>query len=322
MQALNGAVAGRNRTVMKRSRGRHVPSAPPVPAKRHLLRNVLASRRVLTVLLFTVPCAVVQGLLLLLPGAAKKDFARFYWLSVAHVIGLHIRIIGLPAEKPAGRPVIFVSNHSSWLDIPAIGGTLKACFVSKDDVAGWPIVGTVARLGRTVFVSRSRQAIGRERTLMHQRLAAGDDLILFPEGTSSDGSRVLPFHSSFFAAAYVTSGSDASQRPLIQPVSVVYDRLAGLPVGRASRAVFAWYGDMSLAPHVWRLAQWRGKRVTLLFHAPLDPADYPDRKALSQAAWTAVAEGAGALRQNRPARPLGAPVGGTAPEASTDQAFA
>jgi len=299
---------------MKRSTGRHVPSAPPIPTQRHVLRNLRAARRVLTVLLFTLPCALVQCICLLLPGTMKKDFARFYWRIVARIIGLHIRIIGAPAEKPAGRPVIFVSNHSSWLDIPAIGGTLRACFVSKDDVAAWPIVGAVARLGRTVFVSRSRQAIGRERTLMHERLTGGDDLILFPEGTSSDGSRVLPFHSSFFAAAY----AEGEQRPLIQPVSVVYDRLAGLPVGRASRAVFAWYGDMSLAPHVWRLAQWRGKRVTLLFHVPLDPADFPDRKALSQATWNAVAGGASMLRQNRPASPIGAP----AADVATQPAFA
>jgi 1-acyl-sn-glycerol-3-phosphate acyltransferase len=292
-----------------------------MPAQRRVLRNLRASRRVLTVLLFTLPSAVVQGLFLLLPGDAKKDFARFYWRSVARMIGLHLRVIGAPAEKPSGRPVIYVCNHSSWLDIPAIGGTLRACFVSKDDVAGWPIVGTVARLGRTIFVSRSRQAIGRERTQMHDRLGRGDDLILFPEGTSSDGSRVLPFHSSFFAAAF-SADAQGGKPPLIQPVSVVYDRLAGLPVGRASRAMFSWYGDMSLAPHVWRLAQWRGKRVTLLFHVPLDPADFADRKALSQAAWTAVADGAGTLRQNRPARPLGTSEARTVADPSIDPAFA
>ena len=181
------------------------------------------------------------------------------------------------------------------MDIPALGGCVRACFVAKDDVAGWPIVGTIARLGRTVFVSRSRQGIGRERDQMRERLLAGDDLILFPEGTSSDGSRVLPFHSSFFAAAY------GDITPVIQPVSVVYDRLAGLPVGRASRTVFAWYGDMDLAPHLWQAAQWRGKRVSLLFHPPLDPADFGSRKALSQAAWEMVADGAAALRQNRAA---------------------
>jgi 1-acyl-sn-glycerol-3-phosphate acyltransferase len=271
------------------------------PTRRQMVRQLRALRRVLWVVLFTPPAAVIQAVLLLLPSRAKADFARFYWAAIGRMIGLHVRIIGAPAtHADSARPLIFVANHSSWLDIPAIGGHLTACFVSKDDVAAWPIVGTIARLGRTVFVSRSRQGIGRERSDMQARLAKGDDLILFPEGTSSDGSRVLPFHSSFFAAAY----ADAGTMPLIQPVSIVYDRLAGLPVGRASRAVFAWYGDMNLAPHVWQLAQWRGKRVTLLFHRPLDPADFADRKALSQAAWHAVADGASALRQNRPAGPL------------------
>ena len=263
------------------------------------MRQLLACRRVLAVLLFTPVCCVVQALLLALPGRGRVLFAAFYWASVARLLGLHVRVVGQPArrrtEAATGRPVIYVCNHASWLDIPALGGALHACFVAKDDVAGWPIVGTIARLGRTLFVSRSRQGIGRERDQMRDRLAAGDDLLLFPEGTSSDGSRVLPFHSSFFAAAY------GEAAPLIQPVSVVYDRLAGLPVGRVSRTVFAWYGDMSLAPHLWRLAQWRGKRVSLLFHPVMDPKDFASRKALSQAAWQAVADGAAALRQNRAA---------------------
>ena len=270
------------------------------PRQRDSWRHVRAARRVVWVLAFTPIASVIQGALLPFAGRGRVEFAVFYWAVVARLLGLQVRVIGskLPPRRQRVRPVIYVCNHSSWLDIPAIGGQLRACFVSKDDVASWPIVGTIARLGRTVFVSRSRQGISRERDQMQGRLATGDDLILFPEGTSSDGSRVLPFHSSFFAAAY----GDAA--PLIQPVSVVYDRLAGLPVCRSSRAVFAWYGDMSLAPHFWRVAQWRGKRVTLLFHVPLDPADFPSRKALSQATWQIVADGAAALRQNRPARPL------------------
>ena len=96
--------------------------------------------------------------------------------------------------------------------------------------------------------------------------------------------------------------------PLIQPVSIVYDRLAGLPVTRSRRSVFAWYGDMDLAPHLWQAAQWRGKRVSLQFHPPLDPADFPSRKALSQAAWQVIADGASALRQNRQAKAVPAPA--------------
>jgi 1-acyl-sn-glycerol-3-phosphate acyltransferase len=268
-----------------------------LPRQRHIARSIGAAWRLLMVLAITPFCCVIQAAFLITGASARVGFAAFYWAMLARMIGLQLRIIGAqPAprtRRPGGRPIIYVCNHASWLDILALGGTLRACFVAKDDVAGWPLVGTIARLGRTVFVSRSRQGIGRERDQMQERLVAGDDLILFPEGTSSDGTRVLPFHSSFFAAAY------GEGKPLIQPVSVVYDRLAGLPVGRASRSVFAWYGDMELAPHVWRVAQWRGKRVSLLFHPPLDPADFANRKALSQAAWQIVADGAAALRQNR-----------------------
>jgi 1-acyl-sn-glycerol-3-phosphate acyltransferase len=275
--------------------------APSGRVRRHWLRAGRAARRTLWISLF-VPFAVpIQMVLLALPGQAHVGFAAFFWSTIARMLGLRVRVIGAPARErgqPNTRPVIYVCNHSSWLDIPALGGRIPARFVSKDDVAAWPIIGTIARLGRTVFVSRSRAGTLRERDEMQQALAAGDDLFLFPEGTSSDGSRVLPFRSAFFAAAY----GDA--KPLIQPVSVVYDRLAGLPVGHASRAVFAWYGDMSLAPHYWQVAQWRGKRVSLLFHTPLDPAAFPDRKALAQATWQIVADGAATLRQNRPGRPL------------------
>ena len=268
---------------------------------RHRLGFVRAMRRTLWIVLFVPPAALIQMLLLVLPGRYNVPFAAFFWSSIARMLGLRVRVIGAPLrERGQGspRPVIYVCNHSSWLDIPALGGRIPARFVSKDDVAGWPIIGTIARLGRTVFVSRNRSGTLRERDEMQQALAHGDDLFLFPEGTSSDGSRVLPFRSAFFAAAY------GEAKPLIQPVSVVYDRLAGLPVGHASRTVFAWYGDMSLAPHFWQVVQWRGKRVSLLFHTPLDPADFADRKALAQATWQVVADGAAALRQNRPGRPL------------------
>ena len=226
-----------------------------------LLAPLHVVRRAGAVLLWTVPCMAIQSICLLVPGQAKVVYARFYWSVVCRLLGVAVRVIGTPAYQQTSRPVVFVSNHSSWLDVPVLGGHLNACFVSKDEVGGWPFVGTVARLGRTVFISRQRQATGRERDAMRERLAVGDNLVLFPEGTTSDGSRVLPFRSSFFAIA---EGADSP--PLIQPVSVVYDRLDGLPTGRASRPVFAWYGDMDLSTHFWRFAQYRGLRATILLH--------------------------------------------------------
>jgi 1-acyl-sn-glycerol-3-phosphate acyltransferase len=256
--------------------------------------------------LWTIPSTLIQAFCLLLPGRGKLAFARIYWMVFTRLMGIQVRVIGTLASGMGGRPVLLVSNHSSWVDVPVIGGVVDGCFVAKGDIARWPIVSTIARLGRTVFVSRQRGSTGRERDEMRQVLARGDNLILFPEGTSSDGSRVLPFRTSFFSIAENRPGVAAGGLPLIQPVSVVYDRLDGLPAGRASRPVFAWYGDMDIASHFWRLTQHIGLRATVLLHTPLDPAQFPDRKALSQEVWRIVADGASRLRQNRPVQPVAA----------------
>ncbi len=290
----------------------YVPSLDDGP---HLMRRVRVVRRFLAILLWTLPAMLVQALCMVLPGRPKVAFARLYWALFSRLLGLQVRVLGTLPH--AGRPVVFVSNHSSWVDVPVLGGVLDGCFVAKGEVASWPLIGAIARLGRSVFVTRQRGATARELEDMRGRLLAGDNLILFPEGTSSDGSRVLPFRSSFFAVAEAVGGAAS----LIQPVSIVYDRLSGLPTGRASRPVFAWYGDMDIASHFWRLGQHSGLRVTVLLHAPLDPARFADRKALSRAVWRIVADGASTLRQNRPARPLGAADPGPA-SAAGEPAFA
>lgn len=293
-------------------------AAPPVwprgtlfgSERQGVLRPARAVRRLVMILLWTLFAVVVQSVCILLPGRPKVVFARIYWSVFCRIIGLGVQVAGQPIPGAHGgsrRPVVFVSNHSSWLDVPVLGGRLEACFISKDDVARWPLVSTIARLGRTVFISRNRTTIGRERDSMIGRLARGDNLILFPEGTTSDGARVLPFRSAFLSIAQLPATPDGKP-PIVQPVSLVYDRLAGLPTGRATRPILAWYGDMDIASHYWQLAQHGGIRASVLLHAPIDPCDFPDRKALTQAVWRACANGAAALRQNRPVQPTGAEV--------------
>ncbi len=286
--------------------------APESPvARRGIMRWCRAIRRGVSLGIATVPCLLIQAAMMVIPGRGRIVFARLYWAMMCGLMGLRVRVIGQVAG--AGRPIVFASNHSSWLDVLVLGGRLDACFVAKSEVGTWPVVSLIARLGRTVYVSRRATRTGRERDDMQGRLGSGDNLILFPEGTSSDGSRVLPFRSAFFAIA------DGPARALIQPVSVVYDQLAGLPMGRASRPVFAWYGDMDLGGHFWRLAQHRGLRATVLLHQPIDPAHYPSRKALSAAVYAVVADGAAMLRQNRPATPIAQPA---CPGIVTTEAFA
>jgi lyso-ornithine lipid O-acyltransferase len=267
--------------------------------ERPLGGRLRAVRRLVLVLLWTLLCIPVQAALLRLPGRGKVVFARVYHAMLCRLIGLRVQVVGSPSPE---RPVLFLSNHSSWLDVLVLGGVLEACFVSKAEVGTWPLIRTVARLGRTVFVSRSRRATAREADTMRGRLEAGDSLILFPEGTSNDGTRVLPFRSAFLAT------TDAARQ--VQPVSVVYDRLGGLPACRRDRPLFAWYGDMDIASHFWRLARRSGARATVLLHQPFPPGALPDRKALTAEASRIVAAGAARLRQNRAAEPLPPPATG------------
>ncbi|MCS6921408.1 MAG: 1-acyl-sn-glycerol-3-phosphate acyltransferase [Elioraea sp.] len=263
-------------------------------------RAVRAVRRLLLMLLWTLACIPVQTVLIALPGRGKVVLARVYHAVLCRISGIRVRVIGEPARPAPGRPVLFLSNHQSWADILVLGGTLEACFVSKAEIGSWPLVRTVARLGRTVYVSRRRGDTARERDELLSRLAAGDSLILFPEGTTSDGVRVLPFRSAFLSVAVDAEGIS----PIVQPVSVVFDRLDGLPVTRPHRPHFAWYGAMDIARHAFTLLGRRSSRATILLHHPLDPAAFPSRKALAEAAWEVVDRGCAALRQGRRPSPL------------------
>ena len=267
-----------------------------VMEERPLAGRGRAVRRLASIVLWTVLCIPVQGLLLLLPGRAKNNFPKFYHRTLCWLIGLKLQVVG----RPAPGATLFVSNHSSWLDILVLGAVLDARFVSKAEVATWPLIGWVAKLGRCVFVSRNRTRTGDEAGAMASRLRAGEGLILFPEGTTSDGTRVLPFRSSFFSVA-----DHAAQ---VQPVTVVYDRMGFLPACRRDRPLFAWYGDMETASHAWRLLRRTGTRATVVLHEEFAPDALPNRKTMASEVGRIVSMSAAALRQNRPALAMAAPV--------------
>jgi lyso-ornithine lipid O-acyltransferase len=241
------------------------------------------------VAVWTLLAMPVQAVLLACPGRGKEHFARFYWRGIAGILGLKLRIIGQPV---ATRPVLFISNHSSWTDVVALGAVLPGCFIAKGDVARWPVISWVAKLGRTIFVSRSRGTVVNEQRELERRLAAGDNIILFPEGTTSDGNRVLPFASTFLTLAFCPAA------PAVQPVTIVYDRLDGLPVTDEERLEIAWYADMELAPHFLRLARRRSFRATILFGGPVPQGLCANRKTLSAALEREIAGTAAALRQD------------------------
>jgi len=249
--------------------------------------NWIASLRLLLYLGWTAALLPMQIAAVSLPGRLRERLPRFYHRSLWRPIGLDVRVRGEPSRD---RPTLFVVNHTSYLDITVLGGLIEGCFVAKREVSGWPFFGLLAKLQRTAFVERRRGATAIERDHISQRLAAGDNLILFPEGTSNDGNRVLPFKSALFAAL------DATQGLPIQPVSISYTRLDGMPLGRAFRPFVAWYGDMDLAPHLFTFLGLGRMTVEIVFHPPLRADRFLSRKDLARRCQEIVAEGvAGAL---------------------------
>lgn len=217
----------------------------------------------------------------------------FYHRLCARILGFQVRTHGVMMTR---GPVLFACNHTSYSDISILGSLLPASFVAKAEVAGWPLFGVLAKLQRTVFVDRRPARATGQRDEMIRRLEAGDNLILFPEGTSSDGNAVLPFKSALFSVAQVKPNGE----PLVvQPVSIAYTRLDGMPIGRALRPYFAWYGDMTLAPHFWEIAGLGHATVDVVFHPPVTIEQYATRKELAEHCFTVVAKGVSTANAGR-----------------------
>jgi 1-acyl-sn-glycerol-3-phosphate acyltransferase len=186
------------------------------------------------------------------------------------------------------RPTLFVCNHTSYLDIIVLGAIIPGSFVAKAEVRNWPIFGILARLQNTVFVERRAVRTAHHRDEMATRLEKGTNLILFPEGTSNDGNRVLPFKSAFFG---VTEKPVKGEPLRVQPVSISYTKLNDIPMGRRYRPYFAWYGDMELAGHLWAAIGLGRPTITVEFHEVLTIEKFKSRKELAKACEEAVSDG-------------------------------
>jgi 1-acyl-sn-glycerol-3-phosphate acyltransferase len=188
-----------------------------------------------------------------------------------------------------------VANHSSYFDILVFSAVARVSFIAKHEVAKWPLFGTLARLQETVFIERERRSQTVEaRDMIRKRLLDGDALVLFPEGTSDDGNSVRPFKSALLGAAEVELGTDAQGRVRhvpIQPVSIAYVGLYGLPMSRDMRPLVAWYGDMDLVPHLWEALKTGPIEAVVEFHEPLSLDTEKDRKALAGTSETRVRRG-------------------------------
>jgi 1-acyl-sn-glycerol-3-phosphate acyltransferase len=265
-----------------------------------------------------VAIASLQVVVLALGTRFAGVLPMIYHRVCCWLLDLHVEVRG---TMSAVRPTLFVCNHTSYLDISVLGSLIGGSFVAKTEVANWPFFGFLAKLQRTVFVERQRRATThRQRDELMRRLDAGDNLILFPEGTSNDGNRTLPFRSALFGVAERRVGN-GQREPLpltIQPVSLAYVRLNGMPIGRSLRPYFAWYGDMDLFSHLWRVAGLGRIVVVLEFHPPVTLGEFASRKGLSEHCQRIVAEGVAAAivgRREETQKTVADPAGSAPPGA-------
>lgn len=239
------------------------------------MHNIRALYGLLAITVWTLVLLPVQLVCLAFRLRLAERLPQFYHRGNCAILGIKVTVVG---ERLRQRPTLYAVNHTSWIDIIALSSVVPGSFVAKQEVAGWPIVGVLAKLQRSVFVERDRRRVADHRDDMRQRHQAGDLLILFPEGTSNDGNRVLPFKSSFFAVAEKPIGG---KMLAVQPVSLTYTQLNNMPMGRHLRPFFAWYGDMELAPHLWRMLGIGPITVVIEFHSPVSIEDFGSRKSLA-----------------------------------------
>lgn len=253
------------------------PRPEPVPAPP---RGAGRLRMALRAALLLIVTAVLLPLLLLV-RAVERPFTGLrrpvsgyivqgFFCAGTAIVGLRLTLRGAPMTQPGA----VVANHASWLDILVLNTRHRIVYVSKSEVSGWPVIGFLARAAGTLFIRRNARDAQAQTSALHARLLAGQQLVFFPEGTSTDGLRVLPFKPTLFQAFFAPGLAPMLH---IQPVTVIYHAPDG-----EDAAFYGWFGDMDFAPHAAQVfAARRGGRVELIYHAPLRVADFANRKALA-----------------------------------------
>ncbi|MCB9979025.1 MAG: 1-acyl-sn-glycerol-3-phosphate acyltransferase [Rhodospirillales bacterium] len=222
----------------------------------------------------------VQGFILRFTRQNKIFYIipQFWHGTMCRMFRIRVRVSGAPLK---GDRVLYISNHLSYLDISVLSALAPVSFVAKKEVENWPFFGLLARLQKTAFVDRARGAAKRSGDRLSQSLKEGRPMVLFPEGTSSDGQSVLPFRSALFAAL------DSAPGTCVQPVTI---RLEDART-QNQRNSYAWYGDMDLIPHLWAFAKGGGVGVHVIFHPPFSVDKSVDRKEIAARAYRIVAQG-------------------------------
>ena len=206
---------------------------------------------------------------------------QFFHKLVLWFINIDVEVTGVDYSHKVAT--LYVSNHLSYIDIPILGSLINAKFIAKAEISSWPFIGFLSRIGNTIFINRNLKFLKKNKTIIFEQMSKGENLILFPEGTTSDGIRVLNFKSSLFSSL-------ENRNIMIQPIVIYYKSVNGIPLNRWLKPIIAWYGDMDMLGHLKNLLQVRKVNARITFH-PLIKTSGLDRKKICNYSRKQVLEG-------------------------------
>jgi lyso-ornithine lipid O-acyltransferase len=246
---------------------------------------------------FTALLMPAQALSVAFGWRSRRWIPHKYHRVVCSLLGVRVHNAGVCAQR---RPLLIISNHTSWLDIIVISAAAPVIFVAKHEVGTWPFVGRLAKLQRSIFVDRARRhKTGEVNAEIARRMIDGDPVVLFGEGTSSDGNRVLPFRTALIGAAHNALTEAQLGHVSVQPLSLTYVGLDGLPLGREQRRALAWYGGIDLWPHLKSVLRRGAIDVHLTWGEPIPYDAGTNRKQFAGEIQAKVRQTAAAVRRGQ-----------------------
>ena len=220
----------------------------------------------------TIFLIFLKTLLQFVSKRISQKIVQIFHKLLLWLINVNVEIEG--KSNPGNVPTLYVSNHLSYLDIPILGSKINGRFIAKNEISNWPIMGYLSKIGNTIFINRNLSFLKRNKSIIYDFISKGNSIILFPEGTTSDGIRVLRFKSSLLTSL-------EQKNILIQPIVINYESINGMPLNRWLKPIIAWYGDMDLKPHLINVLKLFSIKAKITFLPPLNGKNFTNRKDMT-----------------------------------------
>ena len=205
----------------------------------------------------------------------------FYHKICLRIFGIKIKTFG---KVSINFPILLISNHASYLDIIILGSLFKTSFIAKKEISKWPLLCILAKLQNTIFIDRRVSSLKNQENQIIKHLNEKKNLVIFPEGTSSDGNRVLPFKSSLFNIFE----KNLNSKILVQTITIVYKKINGIPMNRIERKNITWHSNMDLIPNIFNVLKKLSIEVEVIFNDEFLPNKEYDRKKLALHCWEKI----------------------------------